>query len=211
MRHPTIVTRVLLGGGVLLLTLTACDPYQPSVVETPAIVWEPSAPTNDDRFEVAVRDYEIGYAVAFNAHDFTVKQLTSTTTTPRIDAIYESFRSQYISANADPRVYAGPLPFAVVKVVPHGDDAATVTVCYAISEWWIESGHPKPEVDLAADGQLATYTVEMDQGVLKVTNVRATAEPCKISEISVGLFDALPKPPESISERDIRPPLTAGP
>lgn len=204
------VIGTLLGGGTLLLILTACAP-QPSVVQTPAIAWEPSAPTQEDRFEAAVREYEIGYAVAFNARDFTVEQLTSTTTAPRVEAIYESFHSQYISAHADPRVYAGPLPYSVLEVVPDGEDAATLTVCYAISEWWIESGHPKPEIDLAADGQLATYTVGMDQGVLKVTDVKATVKPCKIAEISTGVFDPAPEPPESISDRDIRAPLTIAP
>lgn len=207
MHYPMTVTKMLVCGGVLLVVLTACDPNRPSVVQTPAIDWEPSAPTQEDRFETAVREYGIGYAVAFNARDFTVAQLTSTTTAPQIEASYESFRSQYISAHADPRVYAGPLPYSVLEVAPDGDDAATVTVCYPISEWWIESGHPKPEIDLDADGQLATYTVGMDQGVLKVIDVMATVKPCKISKISVGSFDPVPEPPESISERDIRAPL----
>jgi hypothetical protein len=197
-------------GGLVMLTLAACA-NQPTVVETPAIVWDPSAPASEDRFETAVREYHIGFAVAFNARDFTVEQLTSTTTAARIEASYEGFRSQYISAEADPRVYVGPMPYSVLDVMTHGADSATVVVCYAPTEWWIESDHPDPVVDQTADGQTATYRVGIDGGLLKVLDVSATVDPCEVGEIVFGRFDPAPELPESISERDIRPPLTIAP
>lgn len=201
----------LLGGAVLLPTLTGCDTSRPTVVETPTIVWESGAPDQEDPFAAAVREYLIGYSIAFNARDFTVDQLTATTTSARIEGIYESFRSQYVSAGAAPRVYAGPLPYSVLEVIPDGDDAASVIVCYPISEWWMEADHPEPEIDAAAGGQLATYTVGLDEGVLKVVEVKATVDPCEVADVVVGLFDPAPEPPDSISERDIRPPLTLTP
>jgi hypothetical protein len=197
--------------GLVMLALSGCDPNRPTIVETPAIVWDPGAPTQDDPFEAAVREYQIGYAVAFNARDFTVEQLTSTTTAARIQASYESFRSQYISAHGEPRVYAGPLPYSVLEVTAHGEDSATVVVCYAPTEWWIESDHPDPVVDPAADGQTATYQIGMDEGVLKVIDVSATVDPCEVGDIAFGRFDPAPEPPESISERDIRAPLALTP
>lgn len=200
----------VLSVGLLALLLSGCDPDQPTAVETPAIVWESGHPDQDDEFEAVFREYGIGYAVAFNARDFTVEQLTATTTADRVEAIYEAFRSQYLVAGADPRVYAGPIPYSVIEVVPHGDGSATLSACYPLTEWWIEADHPDPEIDVAAAGQSATVSIGRVDGVLKVIDVDATVDACEAEEVVLGRFDPVPEPPASIGERDIRPPLTVG-
>ncbi|MEP6478103.1 MAG: hypothetical protein ABJB03_01835 [Rhodoglobus sp.] len=153
----------------------------------------------------------LGYAIAYNSRDFTIDQLTSTTTTARIERIYDQFRSQYVDAKAPPRVYAGPQPYSLVAVNRRGDNAASVTVCYPESEWWIESDHPLPQADLGANGVEITYDVVTEDGALKVGDATESDTSCDASDIALGRFEPAPKPPASISEGDIRPPLTAGP
>ena len=207
MNRPSTVVALILTGGAAALALTGCQPSGPTVVETPSISWEPGSTEPEDVFEQAVLDHEIGKALAFNARDFTIEQLTSTSTDAAIERFYESFRSQYLSTAAAPQVKAGPLPFSVLEVDADGDDAAEVTVCYPQHAWWIEAGHPEPSVDPDAPGQTATYRVGLDGDVLKVLTVEATTQACEVGDLVIGRFDQAPTPPDAIGENDIRPPL----
>ena len=180
-----------------VVSLSACDPNggAPTVIETPTIVWDPSEPTGglyDDPYVEAAFAASLGFVLASNAGDFTIAQLTETTTADRIAEIYKAHLGKHGRDNQNPVAYVGPFPRSPISVTEHADGSgADVLVCDIAAEWYISADHPEPTLDVEP---LSLYLVVIDDdGVLKLDEVRGGEGSCDPSDIAVGRFDPVPE------------------
>lgn len=205
-----IRTAAVAAAAVGVLALTACDPSggSPTEVATPAIVWEPAEPSGglyDDPYVSAAFAATLGFVLASNEADFTIAQLTDTTTASRIDEIYRAHVSDHGDDNRDPLVWAGPLPRTPISVTEHSDGAgADVLVCAVSSEWYISEDHPEPTTD-GVEAMSLTLVIVDDNGTLKLDEVRGGEGACDPSDIALGRFDPEPVP----EAKTVRRPLSA--
>lgn len=191
-----------------VLALAACDPGGgPTVAPTPDIVWEPSEPTGPlegDPYVQAVRAANLGWVLANNTRDFTIAQLTDTTTVEQIDAYFQRFLQTRGERNPEAVAIPGPVPSSVISVTEHADgNGADVVMCDVIGEWFVSEEHPEATIDDVRPS-VTVYSVIDDGGVLKVDALSGGEGECESTGISVGRFDPAPEP----SSGDLRPPLS---
>ena len=210
MTRTTTISAVA-GVGVVLasaLALAGCSPTNvpadttPTVVDTPRIDWQNGAPSETDLYVQAARAADLGTVLAWNAHDFTIEQLSSTVT-PGLAAFYfERFEP------VERRAYPGPRPSTVVEVTENAaGDGALVVLCRVSEDWRVSVEHPQPEVDLTT-GTETTYTViSSESGDLVVSNVEASGAVCDASSASVGYFWPTPNVPDLAETEDVRAPI----
>ncbi|HWR86565.1 MAG TPA: hypothetical protein VN200_11275 [Rhodoglobus sp.] len=156
----------------------------------------------DDPYARAAREAILGFVLATNANDFTIAQLTESTTQSRIEEIYESHRAEFEDAE-DRIVWAGPLPRSVLAVEEHGDGAgADVVMCDVSSQWYVSADHPEPTVEGVQALPVRLVIVE-DGGRLKLDEIRGGSGTCDGEDVALGTFDPIPE----VSEGAIRAPL----
>ena len=191
-----------------VLGIAGCDGLRtgPTVVETPDIVWEPSAPSGpleDDPYVQAAVAAELGYVLAVNARDFTIAQLTETTTAERIEESFRTFLGRH--GRDDPEAFAipGPYPRSAISVTEHPDGTgADVLMCDVSGSWYITEEHPVATIE-DVPALSMTFVVVEEDGVLKLDDVRGGEGACDPSGIAVGWFDPAPVP----ASGELRSPL----
>lgn len=191
----------LAGAVVVLFGLIACESPRPTEVPTPEIVWETpeaSGAPYDDPYVQAAYDASLGWVLAVNAADFTISQLTETTTAKRIDEVYAAHLGRYgLNNDDDPIAFVGPLPRTVVSVQenPEGD-GAVVVVCDISAEWYVSEDHPVARVDGVPPLSLRLMIVDVG-GTLKLDAVTNGDEAeCDATDAAIGRFDPEPEPAE---------------
>jgi hypothetical protein len=204
-RGAAAVAITLTLGGVL--ALSACESPGPTEVATPEIVWETPAPTGapyDDPYVEAAYAASLGFVLASNAADFTISQLTSTTTAKRIDEMYQAHLARFGKDNENPIAYVGPLPRSVISVEENPDGSgAVVRVCDISGEWYVSADHADATTEDVAPLSLRLVVVD-DGGTLKLDEVLGgdVAE-CDASDAAIGRFEPAPE----LSSGSVRGPL----
>jgi hypothetical protein len=198
-----IATVVTLAG---VLTLAGCSaPATPATPGSTLIVThDGTSPLDDDPFVLAARASELGATLAWNLADFTIPELTSTTTAERIEQIYQSYLDAYITGGVQPEGYSGPPIWAPITVAARGDDEAQLTICAAAQDLSITSDNTATNWKLV-DGTQATIVMGRDPatGNLVITDSQRTEEKCDASEALVRRFDPVPSIPSTISESEV--------
>ncbi len=209
--------------GVVVVSLAGCagESNEPTVMETPKIVWEngkaPSSPLEDSPYVKVLRGAEVGRALAKNTGDFTIKQLTDYVPPHSIKSIAHSYAIQGDS----PTVLLGPFnPFQPLSVHEFTDGSgAAVAICEFVIGPDMEfpsSQESKPQTDYTAKIEI-WEVAKVSNGILAVRNlggdyappeVEATrGEPCDASQIPVGFFDPRPELPKTPVTKPVRGPL----
>jgi hypothetical protein len=197
------ITVTLIG----VLGLSACESPGPTEVPTPAIVWETPEPTGapyDDPYVQAAYAASLGFVIASNSADFTVSQLTGTTTAKRIDEMYQAHIARFGTDNQNPIVYVGPPPRSVISVEENADGSgAVVRMCDISGEWYVSADHADATTEGVAPLSLRLVVVD-DGGTLKLDEVLGgdVAE-CDASDAAIGRFEPEPEP----SPGSVRRPL----
>lgn len=210
-----VVRGALAAGAVLAVGLgvAGCsDPNVPSVVPTPEISWDPAAPEiPDDPNARAVFEYMVAAAVANNAHDFSIEQLSAVATEAQLIGLYENFLEDHVSSNKGwVQVMLGPSPFVFGEIEPAPDGGATVAVCFAQHRWYVTSHQPEPHLTTRTDGSEVTFVVELEDGVPKVSGTTGALRECDATGAAIGRFDEIPEIRENLSEDEVRPPIGYG-
>lgn len=197
------ITVTLIG----VLGLAACESPGPTEIATPEIVWETPEPTGapyDDPYVQAAYAASLGFVLASNASDFTISQLTDTTTAKRIDEMFQAHLARFGADNENPVAYVGPPPRTVISVEEDPDgNGAVVRVCDISGEWYVSADHPDATTDGVVPLSLRLVVVD-DGGTLKLDEVLGgdVAE-CDASDAAIGRFDPEPEP----TEGSVRGPL----
>lgn len=190
-----------------LLALTGCTVAtqpKPTVVDTPAILWQvaPSSPLESNKYVQALRAADIGWAMAVNLQDFSILQFTNTRTAREGVEDYEGYLGHVFGriANADPTfepfVVLGPAQWEPLTVTPNaGDNGATIDACFLGTPTYSNEGRS----GVGDFGRLWTFAVETDleSGVIVTAgDVSGSNEECDSSTIPVGRFSPVPTLPE---------------
>lgn len=199
----------LLAGSILVLALAGCTPTGPGVVETPKVVTESDGTSalESDEFVVAARAADLGEAVAWNAADFSIEQISSTHTATLVASMYKSFDATYVLHGEAPTILPGPSVWLPLGVTPVGG-GATVDVCDASKNWVITAGHETPTYDLAAGTKLTIDLVKDSSGAIVLAERRPSTEECDATGALVQRFDPVPTLPKSITAGDVRGPIS---
>ncbi|NYF11322.1 hypothetical protein HDC94_002478 [Leifsonia sp. AK011] len=208
MRKPV---KALVAGvtAVAVLMLTACDPSggAPTEIATPTINWQPSEPTGglyDDPYVEVALAASLGFVLANNVADYTISQLTETTTAERIEAVYRAHISDRGEDNSDPLVYPGPLPQIPISVTENDEGGADVLMCAVSGQWYVSEDHPEATTE-GVEPLSITLVVIDDDGTLKLDDVRGGEGGCDADDIALGYFDPQP----SLESKTVRAPLSA--
>ena len=183
--------------------LAGCTPSsEPTVLPSTEIDWLDSAPADDDPYAAAARAADLGSVLAWNAHDFTITQLTSTVTPELAAAYYENFQP------LQRLVFPGPRPSSVISVVENDSgDGAQVVLCRVSKGWQLSSDETRPIADLTA-GTETTYTVVTSSaGSLVVSAEQPSGIACDATSAAVGYFEPTPVIPDKLENDDVRPPI----
>jgi hypothetical protein len=178
------------------------------VLATPDIVWEPSAPSGPletDPYVQAARASNLAWVLASNARDFTIEQLTDTTTAHQIEQWFLRFLQTRGESDPEAIAIPGPIPTTPISVTKHADGkGADVLMCDLSGEWYVSEDHPEPVTDGFIPTSI-TFVVIDEDGVLKVDELSGGEGECDGSDVSIGRFDPAPEP----SSGDVRAPLAA--
>lgn len=186
-----------------LLALTGCTvPMQPkpTVVDTPAILWQvaPSSPLESNKYVQALRAADVGWALAVNLRDFSILQFTNTRDAREGIEDHESYIRGVFGPDRDesePFVVLGPARWEPLTVTPNaGDNGATVQACYMGTPRYSSEGL----TGVAEVGYLVTFQVETDleSGVLvEADGSSGSDKECDPSTIPVGKFSPVPTLP----------------
>ena len=197
-------SHVALCAGILLaitVPLTGCSgESDPTVVETPEIEWQDGPPADEGRFVDAARAADLGFAIAYNAHDFTVAQLTDSMSREMTILYYEAFEPAHLFA------IPGPSPATVISVTENATGAEVILCEFSVG-WAVSADDPEPRLDLTA-GTETTYTVvTAESGDLIVDHVQPSGLACDATGAAVGYFEPAPTIPQKLTKSDVRAPL----
>lgn len=199
MRRSTLA---LLTAALLALTLSACTTpplqRQPTIVDTPAILWDvaPTSPLEDNKYVQALRAADIGAAMAINLHDFSILQFANTRDARQgvegyenyLNAVFGNFRQEKF----EPYVILGPARWVPLSVTPNaGGNGAFVSACFIGTP--IESAEGLRGV--GEEGRLATFevTTDLESGLLVTAAMSSgSTTACDASEAPVGRFSPVP-------------------
>jgi len=194
------------------LSLSGCtpapqwDPDQPTILETPEVVWENGPPSGE--FEsheavIAARAANLGISLASNNHDYTIAQLTDYVGADYIEWLYDGDVAD--TNTGYPTVDPGPYPEVVIGVTEAGD-RAEVVFCSSSKDWYISKDHPEPSVDVIHE---VAYVMQRDEsGNYKLETIDLlTGRDCDYSEVAIGYFSPAPELPVSVPAESVRPPL----
>ncbi|CAN5564918.1 hypothetical protein BH10ACT7_BH10ACT7_28730 [soil metagenome] len=186
-----------------LLALTGCTvPMQPkpTVVDTPAILWQvaPSSPLESNKYVQALRAADIGRALAVNLRDFSILQYTNTRPAREGVEGYESYLRTVFGIDNDrsePFVLLGPAQWEPLAVTPNaGDNGATIQACFNGAPTFSSEGRS----GVAEVGYLWSFTVttDLESGVLVTAGESSGSDKeCDSSTIPVGRFSPVPMLP----------------
>ena len=174
------------------ISLAGCDqPVErtPSVIDTPDVVWETpeqwvsTSPLEEDERVKAARSAELGLALATNARDFSIAQITDYLPARTVDEYYDGYDNTRLLRYVGPPIM---LPLALTELE---DGGAEVTFC-VVDHWTIDARKTQASYDFA-DGTTRVYTVEKDAdgGNLVLTGWQGLSEPCDATGAPVGRFD----------------------
>lgn len=188
---------------VVAVTLAGCTPTaEPSVINTPEIEWQTEAPVENDRYAEAARAADLGAVLAWNFHDFTIEQLSSTVTPELAEAYYENFQP------LQRLTFPGPRPSSVISVTENSaGDGASVLVCRVSQGWLMTNEEPRPVADLAAGTETTYVVVTSDSGNLVVESEQPSGLSCDATEAAIGYFTPAPTIPKKIASADVRAPI----
>jgi hypothetical protein len=205
-RARTVASGVLLFG--LALALSGCTGGDNAPAPRLVSVEVATSPLESDEFVKVARAADLGRALAWNALDFSLDELTSTNSERIVQNQYDTVHASYVSADGDPQVRPGPDIWLPVSVTPKPqDDTATILICRVQQDWIIEKTHPKATFDLS-DGSLYTITIgpHENSGSAVYQGEMPNGDECDATGAPVDRFDPAPVAPESVSDRDITEP-----
>lgn len=213
MRTTSILARSAVVAAAALVLAGCATPAQeqqrseaPTEIETPEIVWEAGPPQGEfesDPAVVAARAANLGMALARNAHDFTIDQLTDYVDSDYIEWMYENDLKEVKAGS--PELYPGPVPLSVTEVVDNGE-TTDVVFCALTSDWIISADHPEASVDLGNASELTFSMRPDDDGTFVLVDVAVALKECDASQAAVGRFSPAPVLPESVPVDSVRPP-----
>lgn len=185
---------------------------EPTVVEDPVLVWEdgvaPSSALESNEWVQALREYELGWSMAWNMGDFTLPQLTDHVERWEVVDLAEDYAKQEA-----PLVALGPFPFEPLSVHELDSGGVAVLVCAPedLGLMWLSAsgertmGEPRAE----REARVRVRFLERDEltgdvlylggsrNVPLPEEVRSrSVETCDGSGISVGYFAEQPEVPE---------------
>lgn len=181
-----------------------------TVIDTPTIVWkngvEPSSPLEASPYIQYLRALHLGNAVAWNAGDFTVEQLTAYSPRPK------TLQTRYEAQAERPYVYMGPLPFEPVSVTDlpltaDGNPQVKVEICTRQ-----EGDYLKYESEIESDqlrrfhgGRIMEYTMVYDSESKTISEQSlGTNIPCDNDSVPLGLFTPEPEVPSAPVTEPVR-------
>ena len=203
-RGPRTTARPWTGAALVLtlaLTGAGCS-SGPEPLVVPEVRWpqgEPSGELESDPWVQAAREYEVLFAAAWNAHDWSDPAL--------LDVVSGSIVGRTASGQRDALdqgryfTLVGPMPFEPLSVEETGPDKAEVVVC-AYATWSLASGQVAPASPVAFE---RGYYLERDEsGQVRVMTTYRTESECDVDSISPGFFDPAPEPVDGLDGDDVR-------
>jgi hypothetical protein len=202
-----------LGGSTLttlaLLALVGCTPTA-TEYETPEIVWitDGTSPLESDPWLQAARAQDLGTRLAYNTHDFTIPQLTSTRTDGSIDSLYDYFVTRFVDREDPPIAYPGPAVWLPLAVEESDDGSrAVVRVCAASDSWLLTADGETPfDITEGHELELEVANDPKSGKVLVLSRAELLTE-CDATGAPVGRFEPKPDVPERLTESEVRAPL----
>jgi hypothetical protein len=210
--HPVVRTvgATLLALVVLALALwwilgrdgrAGAEVRQPGIgarLATPDVVWPDGTPQGgheNSEWARAVREWNLAYAVAYNARDISDATFADLSSATLRQAVVDDLLS-WIDLGGGP-YQIGPQPMTITDITEDGD-RATVTTCEFMSGWDATRADEAEEkltkgVDPPA-GSTVHYTVERRaDDSLTVTRVEAPDSPlCDLDDARIAYFDPAP-------------------
>ena len=184
-----------LGVGAVLLAatlgLSGCQqPVErvPTVVPTPDVSWTTAqewvsdSPLEDDERVKTVRAAQLGLALATNARDFSIAQITDYFPAATVDSYYDRYDNTRLLR------YVGPAIMLPLDIAELPGGGAEVTFC-VVDHWTIDAKQSTVSYDFAA-GETRSYTVEKDPttGRLVQTDWQGLSIDCDATGAPVGVF-----------------------
>lgn len=203
-------TAVGLALGGLAVACGACSPPpEPTVMETPAIVWkdgiEPSSLLEDHELVQVARRAEVGRSMAWNSGDFTITQLTDNVGVSLITSAARTYGEQREMPWADP----GPDVWEPLEIVKESAGGGVIAVCRPRrGEAWFISEKDATFGEVEPEGSVDWITIAREGGRLKLVKYDSSPDfaDCDASGVPIGLFDPLPEVPTEPVYEPVRPP-----
>jgi hypothetical protein len=193
--HPRGMAAAVASGVLatfLVAVLTGCEQTVervPTVLATPNVLWETpeeaisTSPLEEDDRVKAVRGAELGLALATNARDFSIAQITDYYPARTVDFYYRRYDNTRLIQYVGPPIM---LPLAITELDGGG---AEVTFC-VVDHWQIDAKKSEATYDFL-NGETRRYTVEKDPetGNFVETDWQGMSQDCDATGAPVGRFD----------------------
>lgn len=201
----------------VLSVLTGCVPPErkQTVVETPKIIWRDGAPDAELDSNVwvkALRDYNTARVLSENLHDFSITQLTDTVIPSEIGTGYTNQLTDVQRSGGTLKyltAYPGPIPFIPLSVTEAPDGASAEIVVCVVSDGWVVTRTSKkhPTLDLSEARQAGYRMVRGSDDKIRYKVGWGSTKECDATNMKFGYFTPSPTIPESITAKDIIPPI----
>jgi hypothetical protein len=203
--------------GIVLATVTlglsGCSQAAGPSVEKPTLetVQPATSPLEADKFVSAARAADLGRALAWNALDFTLSDLTSTNSARTVENQYDTVEASYVNVDGSPQVRPGPDIWLPVDVTPNAaGDGADIVVCRVQKDWILSADHAEATFEIT-DGRLYTQSIVTDEASGRLVYDGDSPEPgddCDATGAPVERFTPVPEIPKEITEGDITKPAS---
>lgn len=202
---------------MLASSLTGCSLSTPPEVPTPSIRWDNGTGPEPSEFESRpevrhLREYYIGWALAWNNADFQIPQLVATDSMHSADLIESFFTIQ----DEDPYTLLGPQPFTVVSVTDNPPEGAgypgatrtsMVNTCLAgdpENRQYVDNGERGQSFDHTRPTRTAFLFVVYEDGTYEVKTLGPSASySCGDVAYATGYFEpplgTLPAPGTAVN------------
>ena len=167
----------------------------------PGIVGETvsASPLESDEWVIAMREAELGEALAFNSADFSIEPFVSAVTPDYADALYEFYVRRWVG-DEDRVVWPGSRILLPLEVELVDENHAIVRFCGA-SDYWQDE-----DASRLSKGFISTSEMVRTEDGIRESDVMLTLDRCDATGAPIARFDPAPRPLGPLIDADVIPP-----